>query len=302
MRRSRPVLVAAGEVLWDLLPGGPQLGGAPSNLVHHAESLGAEGVLVSRVGRDERGDEILRRFRERGLSVDALQRDDAFPTGTASVTVDPDGQPRFALAAEVAWDHLVLDRAAADAARRADAICFGTLAQRSGISRESLRALLGLARPGALRVLDLNLRDPYWTEEVLLHSLSLADVLKVSEPELTRLAAFLALPNDLRDGVQELVRRFGLQGVAVTRGERGSVITARGDWSEHPGMVVDVRDAVGAGDAFTAVLTLGLLRGEPLDELNRRANEIAAYVCTQPGATPRLPSVLFPQAIVNSEG
>jgi fructokinase len=290
----RPIVAAVGELLWDLLPGGKQLGGAPGNVVHHAESLGAEGILVSRVGRDDLGREALRSLRERGLSADAIQEDASFPTGTAAVRVDPDGQPRFDLAENVAWDHLVCDETARQAVARADAVCFGTLAQRSPVARESLRALLERCGPGTLRVLDLNLRDPFWTEEVLLRSLALAHLLKVSESELTRLAAVLGLPEDPRRRMIELSRKFRLRLLAVTRGADGSILYSRGEWSEHPGLAVRVRDAVGAGDAFTAVLAVGALRGDSLEAINRRANEVAAFVCTQPGATPRLPSDLIP--------
>jgi fructokinase len=290
----RPIVAAVGELLWDLLPGGKQLGGAPGNVVHHAESLGAEGILVSRVGRDDLGREALRSLRERGLSADAIQEDASFPTGTAAVRVDPDGQPRFDLAENVAWDHLVCDETARQAVARADAVCFGTLAQRSPVARESLRALLERCGPGTLRVLDLNLRDPFWTEEVLLRSLALAHLLKVSESELTRLAAVLGLPEDPRRRMIELSRKFRLRLLAVTRGAGGSILYSRGEWSEHPGLAVGVRDAVGAGDAFTAVLAVGALRGDSLEAINRRANEVAAFVCTQPGATPRLPSDLIP--------
>jgi len=271
-------IVAIGELLWDLLPGGKKLGGAPGNVAHHARSLGADVVLVSRVGRDPLGDEALRRLESEGLSVAEVQRDEGAPTGTAAVQIDRDGQPRFELAADVAWDRIESPRDV-----RADAVCFGTLAQRGPVTRRAIRRLL---RPGALRVLDLNLRDPYWSEEVILSSLALADVVKLSEAELDR----CGLPaGDARDRIARLARRFHLSHVALTRGSRGSLLYSRGEWVEHSGLEVDVEDAVGAGDAFTAALVVGVLKGDPLDRINGTANEVAAYVCTQPGATPQLP-------------
>lgn len=281
-------IVAIGELLWDLLPDGKQLGGAPGNFVHHARSLGAEAALISRVGRDALGDEAAARMEE----GDTIQRDDAAPTGTAAVTVDAQGQPRFALAEEVAWDRIEADEPALRSAARADAICFGTLAQRSPRSRAAIRALLDASRPDALRILDLNLRAPFWTEAIVLGSFPSANVVKVNEEELNRCARMLDLPEDLRGRVETLSRRFRLKLVAVTRGSQGSLLYSAGAWSDHPGLNVKVRDAVGAGDSFTAAMTLGLLRGHPLDRINRHANEVGAFVCTQPGATPRLPDHL----------
>lgn len=289
---TRPLVVGIGEILWDLLPGGKQLGGAPGNVVTHARSLGAEGVLITRVGRDALGDEAAARLEEAGIPAGTVQRDPAAPTGSAAVSVDRDGQPHFTLAADVAWDNIAVDGPARDAAARADAVVFGTLAQRAPGSRSAIRALVGSCRPGALRILDVNLRDPFWTPEILLTSLGTADVLKVNDQELERCAGILSLPVGLRERVEHLCRRFRLQVVAVTRGAGGSLLYSQGRWADHPGVKVTVKDAVGAGDAFTAALALGLLRGESLDRINRRANEIGAYVCTQPGATPKLPAHL----------
>ncbi len=289
---KRPSILAAGELLWDLLPAGRQLGGAPGNMATHAFRLGADAALVSRVGCDALGDEALEQFAEAGLPTATLQRDPVAPTGTAAVALDCDGQPCFTLATDTAWDNLVLDAPAREAAARADAVCFGTLAQRSSRSRDAIRGLLAACPPDALRVLDLNLRDPFWTEEILRSSLGCADVLKVNEQELDRCAGILGLSGGACDRVAELCGSFRLQAVAVTRGADGSLLFAGGRWDEHPGVRVTVRDAVGAGDAFTAALTLGLLRGEPLDRINRRANELGAYVCTRPGATPRVPDHL----------
>jgi len=282
---NRPVVVAVGELLWDLLPDGKQLGGAPGNVVHHARSLGADAALISRVGRDALGDEAAARME----GLETIQRDDVAPTGTAAVSVDPQGQPRFTLAPDVAWDRIEADGPALRVAARADAICFGTLAQRSAGSRAAIRTLLGACGRDALRILDLNLRDPFWTEEIVLGSLSLATAIKVNDDELDRCSGMLQLSGSPRERVEALARRFGLKLVAVTRGSRGSLLYADGVWSDHPGLRVQVRDAVGAGDAFTAALILGTLRGHPLDGINRHANEVGAFVCTQAGATPSLP-------------
>lgn len=281
----KPFVVAIGELLWDLLPEGKQLGGAPGNVVHHVRELGGQGALISRVGKDALGVEAAER-------VGGLQRDDSAPTGTAQVSVDRDGQPKFELVADVAWDRIEADSASRALVARADAVCFGTLAQRQSTSRTSIRALLEACRPGGLRLLDINLRDPFWTEEVVLGSLERASALKINDAELDRCSSMLKLTGDPRARIDQLAKRYRLQLVALTRGYRGSLLYAQGRWSDHPGLKVAVRDAVGAGDAFTAALILGTLRGADLDAINRHANEVGAYVCTQPGATPRLPEKL----------
>jgi fructokinase len=276
-------VVAVGELLWDLLPEGKQLGGAPGNVAHHARELGAEAALVTRVGKDPLGAAAQRN------RVVLCQVDEQRPTGTASVSLGSDGQPCFSLAADVAWDHIAFDDAVRRLADTADALCFGTLAQRSPVSRATLQAMLEAAPATTLRVLDLNLRDPYWSREIVDASLEAATVLKLSDSELDRLEP----QGGVRDRMARLASRFKLDLVALTRGANGSLLYRHGEWVEHPGVPVSVRDAIGAGDAFTATLIVGLLRGAPLDQISDRANRVGAYVCTQPGATPRLPKELL---------
>lgn len=281
-----PRIVAVGELLWDLLPEGKQLGGAPGNVAHHARQLGADAVLVTRVGKDALGDEACVQSNPVTLHT---QRDPLKATGTAAVQLGPDGQPKFVLAEDVAWDYIAFDDATRDLARRADAICFGTLAQRSPVSRSTIRAIVDAAPAQALRVLDLNLRDPFWTRDIVDQSLEAASVVKLSDSELDRL-----LPTGgERDRVAALAKRFDLDVVALTRGAKGSLLYKGGEFVEHPGIPATVRDAIGAGDSFTATLTVGLLRGAPLDEISERANRVASFVCTQAGATPRLPKDLL---------
>jgi fructokinase len=285
-------LVGIGEVLWDLLPGGRQMGGAPANFAYHACALGAEARVVSRVGRDEAGRELIRRLEQLGVPTYCVEEDPTAPTGTVTVEVAADGQPQFTIHEKVAWDHLSGEGAGRLAVAAADAVCFGTLAQRSQTSRRTIRALLKTMPAASLRILDVNLRQHFYSRELIEESLALASVLKVNETELPRLAEMFQLPGDERAQVAELARRFNLRVVAYTRGSRGSLLHAAGRWSEHPGVSTKVVDTVGAGDSFTAALALGLLANWPLDEVNRRASEVAAYVCSQPGATPQLPEPL----------
>jgi len=289
---ARPTVLAVGEVLWDLLPSGRQLGGAPANFAYHAHALGAEAHLVSRVGDDPLGREILERLRALGLSNDLVAVDPEAPTGTVSVELREGGQPRFTLHEGVAWDRLSITAAALAAAARAEAVCFGTLAQRSPASRESVRALVAATPPAALRILDVNLRQAFYSAEVIEASLALASVLKVNDEELPVLAALLRLPAGTDEAIVEAARRYGLRLVALTRGSRGSRLYAEGRYSDHAGLPATVADTVGAGDAFTAALALGTLAGWDLDAVNEAANEVAAFVCSQKGATPPLPARL----------
>jgi fructokinase len=285
-------VVGIGEVLWDLLPGGRQLGGAPANFAYHARALGAEERLVSRVGSDELGRELLHRLEQLGLLTDAVEIDSTAPTGTVTVEIKADGQPQFTIHEDVAWDRIAGEAAGRRAVAAADAVGFGTLAQRAEVSRRSIRALLKAAPADSLRILDVNLRQDYYSREIIEESLALANILKVNETELARLAEMFGLPDDERGRIVELSRHFRLWMVAYTRGKDGSLLYSEGQWSERPGVPVNVADTVGAGDSFTAALALGLLAGWPLDEVHRRASDVAAYVCSQTGGTPELPEYL----------
>ena len=297
-------LVGIGEVLWDLLPGGRQLGGAPANFAYHASALGAEARVISRVGRDDAGRELLRQLDELHVSRECVEEDPTAPTGTVGVDLGADGQPHYTIHENVAWDYLAGEDLGRRAVAAADAVCFGTLAQRSVASHRAICALLRLTPAGSLRILDVNLRQHYYSREIIGESLGLANVLKVNETELPELARMYFLAGDEHTQLVGLSRRFRLRMVAYTRGQRGSVLLdAEGRWSEYPGVPVKVADTVGAGDSFTAALALGVLAGWPLDEINRRASEVAAYVCSQPGATPVLPArVSAPFLGLNSAG
>lgn len=285
-------LVGLGEILWDLLPGGRQLGGAPANFAYHAGSLGAVAPVVSRVGRDEAGRQLIERLQQLKVPTDCVEIDPVAPTGTVSVDLGPDGQPQYTIHQNVAWDFIRGERAGREAVAAADAACFGTLAQRSEISRSAIQALVRSMRADALRILDVNLRQHFHSPQLIADSLNLANVLKVNETELPRLAEMFQLPSGERAQVAELAHRFSLRMVAYTRGGRGSLLFSDGTWSEHPGIATTVVDTIGAGDSFTAALALGSLAGWPLDLIHDRASKVAAYVCSQAGGTPTLPEPL----------
>ena len=285
-------LVGIGEVLWDLLPGGPQLGGAPANFVYHANSLGAKVALISRVGSDDFGRDILARFSSIELSAKTIQMDENAPTGTVTVTLSEQGVPEFIIHENVAWDRLLVTIPALETVLDASAVCFGTLGQRNPIACAAIQELVAAAPAGAWRVFDVNLRQHFFSQDVIEKSLALASVLKVNETELPCLAKMWGLCGDERSLVAKLAERHHLRVVAYTRGGGGSLLFVDGRWSDHPGVPTNVVDTVGAGDAFTAAMTLGLLAGWPLDEINHHANEVAAYVASRAGATPDLPERL----------
>jgi fructokinase len=285
-------IVSVGEVLWDLLPDGPQLGGAPANFAGHARALGAEVTLVSRVGRDPLGADALRLLAERGLDLSAMTLDPCRPTGTVAVALSPEGQPQFSIQEAVAWDELTVDTGHLSRIAQADALCFGTLAQRCPASREVVRRCVEAVSPDALRICDINLRAPFYTADAIEESLRMANVLKLNETELLELAEQFRLTGSAEEQLAALADRFGLHTVVLTLGAQGSRVFREGHWTFEPGRRVEVRDAVGAGDAFTAAFVLGILRGWPVQEIQRRATDIAAFVCTQSGATPDLPLTL----------
>ena len=288
----RPFIIGIGEVLWDNLPSGPRLGGAPTNFACHARALGADARIVSRVGDDESGALLLRKLEEAGMLVSGISIDPVHPTGSVGVEIMEDGQPVFTIHENVAWEHLVADSATEDLFKQADAVCFGSLAQRNAVSGNVIRCLVGLTAPETLRIFDVNLRQNYFTAQTILSSLNLANVLKLNDAELPKLAEMLDLSGSVREQFEALISRFHLRLIAYTRGSEGSVLFDGLEWCEHPGLTTQVCDTVGAGDSFTATVVMGLLKGWPLEAISAAANEVAAHVCSCDGAVPPMPDRL----------
>jgi fructokinase len=286
-----PRIVAIGETLWDLLPDGAVWGGAPGNAACHAAGLGAAGVIVSRVGRDDLGDRGIATLESLGVDCRHMQRDEARPTGTVAVSLSPAGDARYEFAADVAWDHLAWEPALAAVAADAAAVCFGTLGQRAEVSRQTIRRFVTAAR--GMRVFDVNLRQHFHSPELIRESLALADVLKLNDDELPVVAA--ACGSDRADPVatlRDLAAQHGLRLAALTRGAAGSVLVAAGQTSLRPALATTIVDTVGAGDAFTAAVIVGLLRDEALEAIHDHAARLAAFVCGHRGATPAIPAAL----------
>jgi fructokinase len=286
-------VVGVGEVLWDLLATGPQLGGAPTNFAYHVHALGGQVQMITRVGPDDYGWEVIRRFQKMGLPDIPVQMDLSAPTGFAKVELTGNGLAHFTIQEDVAWDYIEATPEALAAARDASAICFGSLAQRSDVSRRTIQQLVGATPAPALRIFDINLRQQFYSRNVVEQSLALANIVKLNEDELPVLSAMFGLRGTSANQIQQLAQMFTLALVAYTRGAKGSLLyqnepgTAR--WSDCASQPVKVIDTVGAGDSFTAALALGLLHKMDLDEINSIANQVARYVCSQPGATPPMP-------------
>lgn len=283
MNAQKKVIVGIGEILWDILPTGKALGGAPANFAYHAKRLGEDGWAVSAIGNDALGREIMEIVMEKGLRnlISVTSR----PTGTVQVSLDAKGVPSYTIMEDVAWDNIPFTPQMAALASRADAVCFGSLVQR-GNSRDSVLRFLRAMRPEALRVFDINLRQHYYSKEVIDESLQLSDILKINDEEIRIVAELFGLGGDDTAACRALIERYGLKLVILTRGADGSeVITADEAIPQAVGQV-EVVDTVGAGDSFTAAFVVAYLRGDSLADAQRMANETAAYVCSCKGAMP----------------
>lgn len=287
-------VAAIGEILWDVFPTGPRFGGAPANFACSMAGLSSGECrvsMVSAVGDDSLGEQALAELRDHRVATDYIARNQ-FPTGTVDVTLDDEGNASYEFAKNTAWDNLALDGDRMALAKQLDAVCFGTLGQRSDASQKAIEDFVRAAPANALRVFDINLRRPFYDGETILHSLELSNVLKLNEEELPVLMSLCELTGTPIDCCQQLAKRFALRAIALTRGSDGSVAICGDEVSELPGVPTQVVDTVGAGDSFTAAFVLGLLRNMPLAELNLRASEVAAFVCSQVGATPQFPTSL----------
>lgn len=313
--------VAIGELLWDLLPTGARLGGTTTNFAVLSARLGEFSALVSCVGDDELGREALERlcllavdpatdsYARTHLDLSCVQTSSELPTGTVAVTLSDEGRPRYDIVTPVAWDAITPSPALLKLAASASSICFGTLAQRHAVSQESIRSFIAAARPGCVRVCDLNLRKPFCNEAILKWSLAHADVIKVSDEELPEVGHLLGdsilatgLPSHDGDELThaagkaaEVLLRLAPQCrlVAITLGPHGSFLADRFGTHRHHGIRVKVVDTIGAGDAFTAGMVHAYMRRASLAQISNVANLCGSYVASQPGATPKLPSSLL---------
>jgi fructokinase len=285
--RDKFTTVGLGELLWDVLPDGRQLGGAPANFAYMTSLLGDEGIVASRIGTDDLGAETKQRLVSMRLNTEWVQLDPAHPTGFGKVELDAQGQPNFAFADSVAWDFLEWTPAWQLLAQRADAVCFGSLAQRRPDSCRTIHSFLKAIRPDTVRVFDVNLRPPFYSAEVLSESARDAEIIKLNHDELPIVLRLLGFAfRDEESAARSLLEAFQVKLVCVTRGAKGSLLVTEQAKDEHPGIATVVGDTVGSGDAFTAALTYHYLRRAPLAIMNEAANRMGSWVAGQIGATP----------------
>lgn len=295
-KTGQKIVVGLGELLWDLLPEGARLGGAPANFAVMAGRLGNRAVVASRIGADALG----RKAQEElgGLPAEGgfLQCDSEYATGTVTVQVE-DGEPEYTIHEPVAWDRLTMTAEWRDLAQTADAVCFGTLAQRSAESQGTIRQFLDETRRECVRVFDVNLRAPHWSGEALRSGLGRATILKLNSGELRHvLIGTGTCPHPLAKadeeeilrGARRLLDRYPVELVCITLGSKGSLLVTRREHHRHPGLTARVKDTVGAGDAFTAALTHYYLEGAPLAVLNEAGNRWGSWVASQSGGMPPL--------------
>lgn len=288
---NRMKVAGAGELLWDIFGEDRKPGGAPANVAFHLNQLGMDGRILSRVGKDALGNEIVEFLQSMDLETSFIQRDPIHPTGTVTVTLDETGTPSYLIHENTAWDHLALEPELEKFLPELSAICFGTLAQRSSVSCETIWKILDAVPSNCLKVCDVNLRQNFFTKTQLKISLEKSDIAKMNDGEMELLKPILELPAELNaeDFAQALCRKYDLRKVCITRAEKGCLLVSRnGETADVPGKIVPVADTVGSGDAFSAALIFTELLGIPLSIQARFANEVGTLIATRSGGMPQI--------------
>lgn len=288
-------IIGLGEALWDVLPEGKKIGGAPANFAYHVSQFGFPSMAISAVGNDALGDELLDEFDRLGLHY-LIPRID-YPTGTVQVELDSEGVPTYDIREGVAWDNIPFTPQLEEVAKATRAVCFGSLAQRSTVSRDTIRRFLAATPEGCMKIFDINLRQNFYTKETLQESLRACTVLKINDEELVAIGRLFGYPGlDIENKCWLLLGKYNLDMLVLTCGVNGSYVFAPGVMSYQETPRVEVADTVGAGDSFTGSFTAAILSGCPIAQAHRLAVEVSAYVCTCQGAMPRLPE-RFLQAV-----
>lgn len=293
MATKRNYVVGIGEALWDILPEGKKIGGAPANFAYHVSQFGLQSQVVSAVGDDKLGNEILENFGEKGLNVliDKVE----YPTGVVQVQLDAEGVPCYDIKENVAWDNIPFTDRLERLAKRTCAVCFGSLAQRNVVSRQTINAFLD-AMPngkGQYKIFDINLRQGFYTKEILCNSMEQCNILKINDEELVTVSRMFGYPGiDLQDKCWILIAKYNLEMLILTCGVNGSYVFTPGKVSFVETPTVQVADTVGAGDSFTGAFIAAILKGKSVSEAHQLAVNVSAFVCTQNGAMPELPENL----------
>lgn len=288
---EKRIIVGLGEALWDCLPEGRKLGGAPANFAYHTSQFGNDACAVSAVGNDALGDETLKALDEKGLHY-VMPRVD-YPTGTVQVTLDEDGIPSYDIKEGAAWDNIPFTPEIEDLSRRCRAVCFGSLAQRNEVSRMTIYRFLDTTPKDCLRIFDINLRQNFYSKEVIRESLRRCNILKINDEELVIIGRMFGYPGmDFENKCWLILGKYNLDMLVLTCGVNGSYVFSKGAMSYYETPKVKVADTVGAGDSFTGSFVASLLAGKSVADAHRIAVNVSAYVCTQQGAMPLLPEEL----------
>lgn len=284
------IVVGIGEALWDVLPEGKKIGGAPANFAYHVSQFGLPSRVVSAVGNDPLGREIVENFTSKGLNH--LIEEVPYPTGTVQIEIDPAGVPQYDIKENVAWDNIPYTARLEALAGQTRAVCFGSLAQRNVVSRDTINRFLDAMPQTAdsLVVFDVNLRQGFYTKEILCNSMKRCNILKINDEELVTVSRMFGYPGiDLQDKCWILLGKYNLRMLILTCGINGSYVFTPGNVSFQPTPKVEVADTVGAGDSFTAAFIASLLKGKSVAEAHALAVRTSAFVCTRKGAMPELP-------------
>lgn len=286
------IIVGLGEILWDIFPDGKVLGGAPANFAYHASQFGFKGVAISAIGNDSLGDEIIENLNNKSLAY--IVEKTPFPTGTVQVTLDDKGVPQYEIMQNVAWDNIPFTAEMEELARKTKTVCFGSLAQRNQASRLTINRFLDLVPCDALRIFDINLRQHFYSQELINHSLTRCNVLKINDDEVVLVAKLFGWEQlSEMEICEKLLSNYTLKMVVLTKGTQGSYVITPNEKSFQPTPIVDVADTVGAGDSFTGAFVASLLNGKSIADAHQIAVQVSAYVCTQHGAMPVLPQSLL---------
>ena len=286
-------IIGMGEALWDMLPDGKKIGGAPANFAYHMSQLGFDSCVVSAIGNDASGDEIVEVFRAKSLDHQ-LERV-GFSTGMVLVTLDAEGVPCYEIKEGVAWDNIPFTDSLQELALATRAVCFGSLAQRSAVSRETINRFLDVMPDGEgqYKIFDINLRQHFYTKEIIEDSFRKCNVLKINDDELVVVSTLFGYPaTDFQETCRMLIEQYHLRMLILTCGTNGSYVFAPGEISFFETPKVLIADTVGAGDSFTAAFCASILKGKSISEAHKFAVDVSAYICTQSGAMPRLPETL----------
>lgn len=294
MKTMKDYVVGIGEALWDVLPEGKKIGGAPANFAYHVSQFGLQSRVVSAVGDDKLGNEILDNFRSKGLNV-LIDKVD-YPTGIVQVQLDHEGVPCYDIKENVAWDNIPFTSSLEELAGQTRAVCFGSLAQRNVVSRQTIHAFLDAmpADEGIYKIFDINLRQGFYTKDILCRSMQQCNILKINDEELVAVSRMFGYPGiDLQDKCWILLAKYNLKMLILTCGVNGSYVFTPGNVSFVQTPKVEVADTVGAGDSFTAAFIAALLNGKTISVAHELAVNVSAYVCTRNGAMPQLPEHLI---------